>query len=73
MNSWPDAPWKDGSEQGERWKETLGKGFLPRVSPLKIHRLMLLGRMAASKASVGRKPYVRVYFQEYPRGRLRNE
>jgi hypothetical protein len=32
MNSSPDAPWKDGSEQSERWKETLGKGFLPRVS-----------------------------------------
>jgi len=32
MNSSPDAPWKDGSEQSERWKETLGEGFLPRVS-----------------------------------------
>jgi hypothetical protein len=28
----PNAPWKDGSERSERWKETLDKGFLPRVS-----------------------------------------
>jgi hypothetical protein len=28
---------------------------------------MLLGRKAASGASVGRKPYVRVSFQECPR------
>ena len=28
----PDAPWKDGRERSERWKETLSKGFLPRVS-----------------------------------------
>jgi len=33
MNSSPNAPWKDGSERSERWKETLEKGFLPRVSP----------------------------------------
>ncbi len=31
MNSSADAPWKDGSERSERWKETLRKGFLPRV------------------------------------------
>jgi hypothetical protein len=36
-------------------EEILKKGFLPRA-PLKIHGQMLLGRMAASKASVGRKP-----------------
>jgi len=29
---------------------------------------MLLGRKAASRASVGRKPYIRVSFQECPRG-----
>jgi hypothetical protein len=66
MNSSPDAHWKDSSEQSERWKETLGKGFLPRVSPLTIQGLMLLGRKAASNASVGRKPWERVSFQEYP-------
>jgi len=32
MNSSPDAPWKEGRECSDRWKETLGKGFLPRVS-----------------------------------------
>jgi hypothetical protein len=32
MNSLVNAPWKEGSERSERWKETLGKGFLPRVS-----------------------------------------
>jgi hypothetical protein len=32
MNSSPDAPWKDGRERSDRWKETLIKGFLPRVS-----------------------------------------
>jgi hypothetical protein len=52
----PYAPWKEGRERSERWKETLGKGFLPRVSSLNIHRLMLLGKKAESVASVGRKP-----------------
>jgi hypothetical protein len=33
VNSWLDAPRKEGSELSERWKETLRKGFLPRVSP----------------------------------------
>ena len=32
MNSSPNAPWKEGRERSERWKETLSKGFLPRVS-----------------------------------------
>jgi len=32
MNSSPDAPWKDGSERSERWRETQNKGFPPRVS-----------------------------------------
>ena len=32
MNSSSNAPWKDGRERSDRWKETLGKGFLPRVS-----------------------------------------
>jgi len=32
MNSSPDAPGKEGRERSERWKETPGKGFLPRVS-----------------------------------------
>ena len=32
MNSSSNAPWKDGRERSERWKETLRKGFLPRVS-----------------------------------------
>jgi len=34
----PDAPWKDGRERSDRWKETLREGFLPRVSsaPLKL-------------------------------------
>jgi len=32
MNSWENARWKDGSKRSERWKETLRKGFLPRVS-----------------------------------------
>jgi hypothetical protein len=56
-DSSPDAPWKEGSERSERWKETPLKGFLPRVSFLNIHCLMLLGRMAGSGASVGRKPH----------------
>jgi len=32
MNTSPDAPWKDGRERSERWKETLKKDFLPRMS-----------------------------------------
>ena len=28
-----NAPGKEGREQSDRWKETLNKGFLPRVSP----------------------------------------
>ena len=32
MNSSVNAPWKEGSERSEGWKETLDKGFLPRVS-----------------------------------------
>ena len=32
MNSSPNAPGKEGRERSDRWKETLGKGFLPRVS-----------------------------------------
>jgi hypothetical protein len=31
-----------------------------------IHRMMLLGRMAGSEATVGRKPKARVSFQECP-------
>ena len=31
-DSSPDAPWKDGRERSDRWKETPLKGFLPRVS-----------------------------------------
>jgi hypothetical protein len=26
------APWKEGKERSDCWKETLKKGFLPRVS-----------------------------------------
>jgi len=33
MDSSLDAPGKEGREQSDRWKETLNKGFLPRVSP----------------------------------------
>jgi 23S rRNA (adenine2503-C2)-methyltransferase len=33
MNSSLYAPWKEGRERSDRWKETLSKGFLPRVSP----------------------------------------
>jgi len=36
-DSSPDAPWKDGREQSDRWKETPRKGFLPRVSD-RTHR-----------------------------------
>ncbi|MDP2914232.1 MAG: zf-HC2 domain-containing protein [Candidatus Aminicenantes bacterium] len=36
VHSWKKAPWKDGRDGGifppDRWKETLSKGFLPRVS-----------------------------------------
>jgi hypothetical protein len=32
MNSSPDAPWKGGRERSDRWRETLNKGFPPRVS-----------------------------------------
>ncbi|MDP2915495.1 MAG: SBBP repeat-containing protein [Candidatus Aminicenantes bacterium] len=36
IDSWPDAPWKDGRDGGifppDRWKETPAKGFLPRVT-----------------------------------------
>jgi len=32
MNSSPNAPWKEGRERSERWKETLDKRFLPRVA-----------------------------------------
>jgi len=32
MNSSPDAPWKEGRERSDRWKENPTKGFLPRVS-----------------------------------------
>jgi hypothetical protein len=32
MNSSPNAPWKEGRERSDRWKETPTKGFLPRVS-----------------------------------------
>ena len=41
MNSSLNAPWKDGRERSDRWKETLCKGFLPRVSdsfPRAFHR-----------------------------------
>jgi len=37
MNSLPNAPWKEGSERSERWKENLGEGFLPRVSQGNMH------------------------------------
>ena len=33
MNLSANAPRKEGREQSDRWKETLNKGFLPRVSP----------------------------------------
>jgi hypothetical protein len=36
VNSWPDAPRKESSERSERWKETLHKGFLSRVSQGKM-------------------------------------
>jgi len=32
MNSSPNAPWKGGRERSDRWRETLVKGFPPRVS-----------------------------------------
>jgi hypothetical protein len=32
MNSSPNAPWKEGRERSDRWKENPTKGFLPRVS-----------------------------------------
>jgi hypothetical protein len=32
MISSTKAPWKDGRERSDRWKETLSKGFLPKVS-----------------------------------------
>jgi len=32
MNSSPNAPGKGGRERSERWRETLKKGFPPRVS-----------------------------------------
>jgi hypothetical protein len=31
-DTWDNAPWKGGRERGDRWRETLGKGFPPRVS-----------------------------------------
>jgi len=31
-NSSEDAPWKEGRERSDRWKETPAKGFRPRVS-----------------------------------------
>ena len=33
IHSWKKAPWKEGREQSDRWKETPSKGFLPSVSP----------------------------------------
>jgi len=42
MNSPPKAPWKDGRERSERWRETPIKGFPPRVSDRTLAPLVII-------------------------------
>ena len=57
-----------------------GRDFMPRPSlvssadlyvPTRIRGKMLLGKKAGSEATVGRKPIIRVSFQECPAGSSR--
>jgi len=61
-----NAPWKEGRERSERWKEILGKGFLPRVSGrLRIFSLFnphKIEENAINKLDRGVKIYYRKSF-----------
>jgi len=55
MNSSPNAPWKGGRERSERWRETLNKGFPPRVSDRtrRAFLLAILGTLVALDFRLG--------------------